>query len=188
MYEHSINVPNWVATHRQARDMAGYHAQETVKYKAKSPVSLLDMSSSDDVKLIFKNMIEGIGEYLDNNNKKYGKLYVTPFKTYEVLKQLEEDTGLWRKTILRRFKSKRKYLAGWYVITGDLPLQPDELCLTCDAIDDLLFAEDCWLDRVVHGHDTPITEESTIEYLFKGQPFKVTYGDWLRNVRPHLNN
>lgn len=142
--------------------------------------------TEDDKKLFLKNFLEGVSDYLERNNKKYGKIYVTPHGTYEVLRKLEQDTNNYRKTLLRRFKSKRKSLSGWYVISGDLPLQPDELCLHCDAVDDMLFREDCWLDRVEHDHDTGIPGDAIIKYLYKGVEHQETFSRWKAGYRPHL--
>lgn len=150
------------------------------------------MINQDDRNLFVKNMNEGIAEYIDGNNRLYGKLYVTPMGTFEILKRLEEFSGNYRKTLLRRFQSHRKSLRGWYVIVGDTPLQHEELCTQCDDLDNLLFAENCWLDKVVHNcdaphdHDTPLKGDSIISYLYKGVPYSVAYGDWMNNRKPHI--
>jgi hypothetical protein len=142
----------------------------------------------DDLVLCQKNREEGIAAYIDGQNKYLGKVYVTPRGPYSVLKEVEREFGMYRKTILQRFKSKRANLAEWYVIEGNTPLQPEEVCDFCDEVDDVLFEQDCWLDRCYHEHNTPMEDETVITYLFEGAPYKTTYGELTEGVLPHLRD
>lgn len=150
-----------------------------------NPFGLSMNQTDNDLSQAMQNMAEGVTEYLDNNNRKYGKIYVSPYGVHEVLKELEKVSGEYRKTILRRFQSKRKYLEGWYVITGDLEPQPDELCLHCDEIDDMLFKEDCWLERVNHNHSDPIKGTDIMTYRYKGVEYTEMVSRWKAGYRPH---
>ena len=141
----------------------------------------------EDAKLAIKNRMEGVALYIDTQNKLMGKIYVTPKGPYNVLKQVEEDFGMYRKTIIQRFKSKRPNLAEWYVIEGTTPLQPEEMCSFCDEVDDILFSKNCWMTKVNHTHDTELEGEVTIEYLFRGDAYQVTHEALLSNELPHLN-
>lgn len=143
-------------------------------------------TDKEDLMLKISNRENGIRDYLDNLNKTEGRLYVTPNGPYSVLRDIENDFGLYRKTILRRCGSKRVGLSEWYVITGDTPLQVDEVCVYCDEVDDLLFGEGCWMTKVEHTHGEPLVDDDVIHYLFKGKEYTVTYGLLIDNKLPHL--
>lgn len=139
----------------------------------------------DDEALVTKNRLEGIALYIDTQNKLLGKIYMTPRGPYSVLKQVELDFDMYRKTILQRFKSKRPNLAEWYVIEGNTELQVDETCKFCDEVDDFLFERDCWMTKIGHEHGTPIENNDIIEYLFKGRHHRVLFKDLDKSL-PHV--
>ena len=141
----------------------------------------------EDSKLALKNMRDGISEYIDTQNKKLGKIYVTPKGPFNILKRVEEVFGMYRKTIIQRFKSKRANLAEWYVIQGDTPLQPEEECSFCDEVDDVLFSKDCWMTKARHKHNTPMDDDVIIEYMFQGTEYQITRKLLLLNEFPHFN-
>lgn len=116
-----------------------------------------------------------------------GKLYITPLGIFSVLKDLEKATGVHRRTLIRRFRSTKEVYEDWFVIDNESPLTDEDLCEHCDMADNLLFAEGCWLEHVGHEHDTKLSDNDKIVYLFKGSPYQVTYNMWKQGDRPHLN-
>ena len=125
---------------------------------------------------------DGIREYLDQ----LGKLYVTPFGLFTNTNEVQRVTGLYKTTLLRRFHSKKKCFSNWYIVSGDSDLSLAETCEHCDKLDDLIFSEDCWLDMVDHFHDKPLEDTTKFKYLYKGNQYTTTYGDWQSGVREHL--
>ena len=114
------------------------------------------------------------------------KLYVTPAGTFGSMKDLRKVIDVPRRTLYGRFSNHRDTFKGWFIMDEETPLSVEDMCTYCDEVDELLFAEDCWLDCVGHIHSTAILEDDTIAYLYKGFPYQVQYGSWLRGDRPHL--
>ena len=133
---------------------------------------------------------EGVSEYLYSQGKAYnskGRLWVTPYGTFSTLQEVEQITGDYRKTILRRFYSTKSKFDDWYIIDCDSELFNVEKCQGCDTIDDMIFLEDekNWLHRVYHRHLGAITDDTMFEYLHSGVLYKVSLKDWQSGVRPH---
>jgi hypothetical protein len=119
------------------------------------------------------------------------RLYITPLGIFRSMDDLSKVVDLQRRTLYRRFKDNREAFKDWFIIRDDddtLPPLGEDLCKQCDDIDDELFAEDCWLDRVAHSHGTKLGANDTIVYLYKGEPYKITYSSWQLGARPHLIN
>ena len=116
------------------------------------------------------NIEQGLLEYI--NKQPIERLYVTPYGLFNHIKDITELTGVHRRTLFRMFRDKRYHYREWYIIREDTPLQPDELCKYCDMIDDLLFAENCWMVCTSHNHtetfDSYTYKDVTILYLYKG--------------------
>lgn len=147
--------------------------------------SLIELSlDNEELLLRVKNREDGIRDYLDGVNKLEGKLYITPKGPYSSMSAIQRDFNTYRTSIKRWFESKSAIHTQWFVITGDTPLQPEEVCKYCDEVDDLLFAKDCWMTRVNHTHDTPLKDDDMIEYLFQGLPYSVTYKNLLEGKLP----
>ena len=142
----------------------------------------MDKILIDDLETALRNKHNGINEYLNS----LGKLWVTPYGVFSTLKQVESATGLFRSTIISKVKSKRASLQNWYVIDGNSELSAAEDCEFCDELDDSLFYENCWLCCVEHTHNTPLKEGNKIKYLYKGNEYETTYGDWIKGYRKHL--
>ena len=134
-----------------------------------------------DIETLLSNKDDGISRYLDS----YGKLYCTPMGPYETLKEVEELTGVYRKTLLRRFYSKTDNFSDWYIIDGTTEITPSEDCPQCDEIDDLIFPEACWLCNVSHKHGDEVTEQTVFTYLYSGVGYACNVGNWLNGMRPH---
>lgn len=139
------------------------------------------MSLKSELELAIRNKNEGIGEYLNS----LGKLYCTPMGPFESLKEVETLTGVYRKTLLRRFASKREVFSDWYIIDGTTEITPSEDCSQCDAIDDLIFKENCWLCRVHHTHGVETTDSTVFTYLYQGCGYASSIGNWNLGIRPH---
>ena len=135
----------------------------------------------EDVQLANKNRKEGISDYLNT----LGKLWVTPEGPFATLSEVEEVTGLHRKTLLRRFKSKRVQFTDWYIISGSTELTESEVCEQCDELDDILFKEGCWLCNVEHTHGTPIEGNTKFIYLFEGLRYESTLDEWNSGLKYH---
>lgn len=142
----------------------------------------MDKVFVEDLQLAIKNKSAGIEDYLNT----LGKLWVTPYGPFNTLNEVEKLTGLHRKSLLRKFYSKREKFAGWYIIQGDTELTPSEDCEYCDALDDELFAEGCWLCTVFHEHGKPFTDDVKFVYLYQGLKYESTIKDWNNGVKYHL--
>ena len=134
-----------------------------------------------DITTLLLNKDDGISNYLDS----LGRLYCTPMGPYDTLKEVEELTGVYRKTLLRRFASKTENFADWYIIDGSTEITPSEDCSQCDEIDDLVFKEGCWLCGVSHCHGTALTPDTLFTYLYGSVGYACTIGNWLNGQRPH---
>lgn len=139
------------------------------------------MDSDIDLQTLLDNKDEGISDYLNS----LGRLYCTPMGPYASLKEVEELTGVWRKTLLRRFANKADNFADWYIIDGDTEITPSEDCPQCDYVDDLIFKDNCWLCRVSHNHGDPLTDSTIFTYLYGGEGYACSVGNWINGMRPH---
>ena len=139
---------------------------------------------NEDARLHYKNMVEGIDEYL----KREGRLIVTPKGPFCTLAEAALATDSYKTTVVRRCESSKTIYQNWYFLNGISGINIAEECSYCDQLDDMLFRENCWLENVEdHLHTTPILGKSTINYLFKGLHYKITLDDWLSGCRPHTN-
>lgn len=139
---------------------------------------------NEDARLHYKNMVEGIDEYL----RRDGRLIVTPKGPFCTLAEAALATGNYKTTVTRRCESNKPIYQNWYYLEGIKGINIAEECEYCDQLDDMLFKEGCWLENVEdHLHTTPILGSSTINYLFKGHHYQITLNDWVLGHRPHTN-
>ena len=63
-------------------------------------------------------------------------------------------------------------------------------CSLCNAIDDLLFKEDCWLVDTTHtcGKCVQHMKDIQITYSYKGADYQVTLLGWYCGNRPHISD
>lgn len=117
-----------------------------------------------------------------------GYLVITPEGPFEGVRRACRELHLHKTTLLRRLESER--YPGWYAITTDLPLQPDETCLTCTVIDNLMFREGLWVIAINHEHsDTHLdTGCISIKYSYQGVDYETTLESWLNETSPHKEN
>ena len=134
-----------------------------------------------DMNTLLANKDDGISRYLNSQ----GRLYCTPMGPFDTLKEVEALTGVYRKTLLRRFASKTDNFSDWYIIDGATEITPSEDCDQCDMIDDLIFKEGCWLCHVSHKHGTELTDNTLFTYLYGGAGYACLLGNWLNGMRPH---
>lgn len=148
-------------------------------YKAQEEV-IFDPSDLD-IGTLISNKDAGITDYLNS----LGRLYCTPMGPFATLKEVEELTGVYRKTLLRRFYSRSDNFTDWYIIDGNTEITPSEDCTQCDTIDDLVFKDGCWLCRVSHKHGTELTDSTVFTYLYGGSGYACSVGNWKNGMRPH---
>lgn len=138
----------------------------------------------DDDELHHRNLVEGIDEYL----RALGKLVVTPKGPFASVTEAAIATNNYKTTVIRRCNSNKPIYQNWFFMDGVLGNNIAEECEYCDQLDDMLFAENCWLENVEdHLHTNPILGSSPINYLYKGIPYKVSLEDWVAGLRPHLH-
>lgn len=117
----------------------------------------------------------GITDYLNT----LGRFYVTPFGVYDTLKEVEQITGCFRTTLLRRFRNNNKPFLNWYYVDGNTPLHPAETCKYTDEVDDLLFSKGYWLIQIEdHQYGTPLEDNTIIVYSLYGEIHKLSYKDF----------
>jgi hypothetical protein len=138
---------------------------------------------NSEAKMHQRNLVEGIDEYL----KLLGKLIVTPKGPFSSITEAAIATDNYKTTVIRRCNSLKPEYQNWFIIEGAFGKNIAEECKYCDQLDNMLFAEDCWLENVEdHLHTSPILGSSQINYLYKGDPFKVKLSEWVDGLRPHL--
>lgn len=159
---------------------------------------------------------EGVGVVLPKQNlpwildgreqpKVIKKIFVTPDGFFPRMKDITALFGRSRREIEdRRIRHKSPKFKDWYVI--ECPTMNDILrafrdvnryyvqhhnkndnCRVCNAIDEALFKEKCWLVSTTHNCETVSkdTEEIEITYSYAGEDYTVNLQDWLDGVTPH---
>lgn len=133
------------------------------------------------------------------------RVYLTPhgaFPTLETLAKLLDKSwvALWK-----RCNSNSKKFSEWLMVENppealiELAVinqnnafvelyATEDHCTLCNHIDDMIFADNCWLLEVDHDHsDTDLSDvgDVTFSYSFGGEDYTVTYKAWTNGERPH---
>lgn len=128
------------------------------------------------------NRDEGIIEYLSSQ----GDIFVSPYGIFNTMSEIARVSGEYKTTVLRRINSNKPEFQNWYVIRCDSELRPAESCIYTDTVDNILFSANCWLSHIEnHLYGNPINDDSIVVYLYKGEEYKVSYKDFINNVKPH---
>jgi len=115
------------------------------------------------------------------------KLYVTPLGVFSVLNDLVRLTKIPRWILKRRCTTTKTAFKDWYILDDNTPIMEEDTCKGCSLVDNLLFKEGCWLDRVIHTHHEDLTDDDIIRYFHKGSEYTTTYSDWINGIRLHTN-
>ncbi len=134
----------------------------------------------------------------------YGVVFNCPLGIYPKLIDVALRYGMFKSNIHRRYANESEDFQEWHPIyspTEEQQIQAinnvnalyielyeeSDNCPLCNEIDDLLFAEHCWVNTVRHDHASDDINNIKIYYSFRGKDYSVTYLDWVvDNIRPHL--
>jgi hypothetical protein len=134
------------------------------------------------------------------------KVYVTPDGYFPRMRDLSTIFGNYRNDVdRRRMKNPKPKFSEWYVIHNptleDVQKALDNVndlyvwtnyasdhCPICNALDDALFSEKCWLVSTTHdcAEDNQEVDEIEITYSYGGNDYSVNLLEWLIGSSPHL--
>jgi hypothetical protein len=154
-----------------------------------------------------------LGEGRPPPEEGYKRVFHTPSGIYPKLTHVALKYGIFKSSAHRMFKNKSDTLKEWYTIGNPTEEQTNQAiinantlyiakykaedhCILCNAVDNLLFSEKCWLLGINHTHSTNLmetndlinTSEAIIRYSFRGKDYKVSHLDWVRGKRVHLES
>lgn len=133
-------------------------------------------------------------------------VYVTPDGYFPRMRDIATLFGKSKREIeYKRMKRTSPRFDGWYKINHptveDVERAIEEVnrmyrwfhiledsCDLCNALDDSLFKEGCWLVSTTHncGSDDQSIDEIKVTYSFKGTDYVVNLQDWFEGGSPHL--
>ena len=133
----------------------------------------------------------------------YKRIYRTPRGLFPKMTDAATSLGVAKSNLHRRFVSPKTVHRGYYVIENPTEEQEQEAvsnmldtlltkqkeedhCDLCNAVDDMIFAEGCWLLGADHKHHSTCTKDVKIHYTFCRKDYRVTYTGWEAGERPHL--
>ena len=133
---------------------------------------------------------------------RYKRIYSTPKGLLPNLDDLVVAFDTHKSNLSRRINNNSGKLRDWFVISDPTEEQCEEaidninsiiltkcreedLCPICNMVDNMLFAEGCWLLRVDHDHNSADTSKAVIHYCYSRRDYKVSYQNWIKGVRPH---
>jgi hypothetical protein len=163
------------------------------------------MYLKDNVVLLPKQTMPWILDGKDQP-KSIKRVFVTPYGTFPRMIDITNLYGRSRREVEdRRMKRTSRKFDGWYVIpkptvedvqkaidfvnTKYVEVNHDsDNCEVCNAIDESLFRENCWLVSTTHTCATPedqTPDDVEIVYSYNGVDYEVTLSNWLLGVTPH---
>lgn len=145
-----------------------------------------------------------LGKRDPNTSNQNSVVYGTPHGLYPNLWELAYKLGVTHQTLSYRCLHSVKS-PHWFKIDNPTETLIDEAvdnlnnlfveryatedhCTLCNHIDDMIFADNCWLLEVDHDHsDTDLSDvgDVSFSYSFGGEDYTVTYKAWTNGERPH---
>ena len=133
----------------------------------------------------------------------FKRLYNTPIGPFPKLVDVAEMYGMFKSNVSRRYTSQTDPNTPWYIIENPSEDQCDQAidnvnemfmakyeaedhCGLCNAVDDMIFKEGCWLLKVIHEHGTTNIDNVIISYTYRRKDYRVTYLGWIAGERPHV--
>lgn len=132
----------------------------------------------------------------------FKRIFNTPVGVFPKLRDVALSYGMFESNIHRRYVNPREDFVEWHVIDNPTKEQCDQAidnanslylslyeltdnCGVCNAIDDMLFEQGCWLTRVDHDHKSTELDDVVIHYSKNRKDYTVTYLQWTTGARPH---
>lgn len=167
-------------------DNTALYSEEEVRNDIRDPFLILDGE-------LEYNVINGV--------------YATPFGLIPRVRDVMKLGNLPQRTVIDRAKNPNVKYASWYKIAKPTPAELKEAianvnnlyirhfskqdhCEICNALDDVLFKEDCWLVDTRHEcgkEDVDIVDVTFgFTYAYGGIDYKVNIDEWLEGFSPHI--